>query len=249
MFSVFTKSVSCNETWHSLLDELNLQQSFMDQFGAAWVADYRSAGGQIYCERGCRECCSLTVNCTVTEALILAQTLSDQQLKAVDGYVAKLKVEMVHCSDLKEYLRMQRTVLGWCPILDQDGACGAYGSRPIACRALLSTKENRWCGVDFAGLSSTEKENYLQSLDRLVTAFPLHYVASTRETGQDLEARALNLQEQSFGFSLYGCMPVLVHLVHNYGLADAIIAGREAVEECLASAGFMHPFLVTFSPE
>lgn len=237
------------ESWQSLIEDLTLQQSFLDQFSTAWVADYRSTGGQIHCGRCCRECCSLTVNCTVTEAMLCAQSLSVQQLKSVDSYVEILKVEVVRCSNLKEYLRMQRSVLGWCPLLEQDGACGSYGSRPLACRALLSTKENRWCGIDFAGLAGSEKENYLQSLDQSVTAFPLHYVASTQETGHDLEARALSRLEQYFGFSLYGCMPVLIHLLHNHDLADAFSSGRGAVEECLESAGLLHPYLVTFSPD
>ncbi len=248
MLAGTSKVISSADCWQPLLDELALQKSFIDQFSVAWVNDYRSGGGHIYCGRGCRACCSLTVNCTLTEAVALAVTLDETQVAAIAAYVGRLKEELPVCTDLKGYLRMQRTVLGWCPLLDVDGACSAYGQRPLSCRALHSTKESHWCGVDFAGLSSAEKEDYVDSLDRSVAAFPLHYVASIQETGSDLEGRGLSLLQQTFGFSLYGNMPVLVHLVRHHGLAEAAVMSRSATEMCVVSAGLNHPFLLTYSP-
>jgi hypothetical protein len=110
----------------------------------------------------------------------------------------------------------------------------------------LSTKESFYCGVDFAGLSGEQKQAYAESLDRNVTDFPLHYVASTRETGGEMEARALTLMRQQFGFSLYGTMPVLLYLVRERGMAEAAVNGRSAVETVAANAGFAHPFLLDF---
>jgi Fe-S-cluster containining protein len=178
----------------------------------------------------------------------LAGTLDEKQTVAIAAYVERLKAELPDCVDLKAYLAMQRTVMGWCPLLDADGACSAYGGRPLSCRSLLSTKESHWCGVDFACLSSDEKHAYVESLDRSVAAIPLHYVASVQETGSELERRALALMEQTFGFSLYGNMPVLVHLVMEHTLADAVVSGRSATDNCTVAAGLNHPFLLTFSP-
>ena len=232
--------------WNNLQEELAIQRECLDMMSAAWVADYRSHGGSIFCGRGCRECCSLTVNCTLTEAVALAPLLSDSQAQAVAEYAIRLGGMMTPVTDLKEYLRMQRRDMGWCPLLEADGACGIYAQRPLSCRALLSTKESFYCGVDFADLSSEEKQTYVESLDRTVTDFPLHYVASTRETGGEMEARSLTLMRQKFGFSLYGNMPVLVYLVREKGLAEAALVGREAVEAVAVQAGLAHPFLADF---
>lgn len=233
--------------WRPLMDELSFQQSFIDQLSAAWISEYQAGGGRIYCGRGCRDCCSLTVNCTFGEALLLAERLNDEQSAAVAAYVDRLKSELSGCNDLKQYLRMQRSVLGWCPLLDGEGTCSAYAVRPLACRALLSTKESRWCGIDFAALTSEEKQAYVEALDRSVVAFPLHYVATTRETGGELEERALKLQLQTFGFSLYGNLPVLLYLERQQALSARFCDGRRAVEEAIRQTGLLHHFVVTFA--
>lgn len=235
------------EPWHNLLEELDVKRECLDMMSAAWVADYRSHGGSIFCGRGCRECCSLTVNCTLTEAVALASTLSDVQADSVAAYAVRLGELTAPMTDLKEYLRMQRRDMGWCPLLDVDGACGAYAARPLSCRALLSTKESYFCGVDFADLTGEQKQEYALSLDRSVTDFPLHYVASTRETGGEMEARALALMRTQFGFSLYGNMPVLVYLAREKGLAEAAVLGRDAAEAVAVKAALAHPFLMDYS--
>lgn len=210
----------------------------------AWVADYRSNGGAVHCGRGCRECCTLTVNCTLAEAVVLAGAISDAQAVAVAKYAERLRELVGTAADLKDYLRRQRREAGECPLLDTDGACGAYALRLLSCRALISTKESRWCGADFAELSSEEKRGYVDSLDRSVVAFPLHYSASMQDTGREMETRALSLMQQRFGFAVYGCMPVLVHLVRDKELAEAVNAGAAAIKDVLRECGFDHPFLV-----
>jgi len=224
-----------------LRKELAQQQTFMEMFTAAWCADYRSGGGTIHCGRGCSGCCTLAVSCTLTEASVIAESLSGAQAAAVTAHALKLRDRMAGITDLKEYLRLHRREMGGCPLLDADGACGVYPVRPLSCRALISTKENRWCTVDFSELSLEDKRDYVESLDRSVVAFPLHYVASTRDTGQELEARGLSLMQMTFGYSLYGSLPVLLHLVREHGLGSAA-DGAEAAA-ILRSSGFEHPLL------
>ena len=227
--------------WQELHEELLQQQTFMEMFTAAWCSDYRGAGGIIHCGRGCSGCCSLAVSCTLTEATVIAECLNGAQAAAVTAHALRLRDLTAGIDSLKEYLRMHRREMGGCPLLEADGACGVYPVRPLSCRALISTKESRWCTVDFSELSSEEKQVYIESLDRSVVAFPLHYVASTRETGQELEARGLSLMQKAFGFSLYGSLPVLLHLVREHGLGSAA-SGAEAAA-ILQSSGFGHPLL------
>ncbi len=238
--------MSRDKRWTELLEELALQRQCLDMMNAGWIGDYSSRGGIIHCGRGCHSCCSLAVNCTLTEAVALAEALDEAQFAAVSAYVERLRELMGSVSGLKDYLQMQRREMGMCPLLADDGACSAYGSRPLSCRSLLSTKESYWCGVDFATVPAAEKERYIASLDRSVVAFPLHYVASAQETGREFETRQLTHMQELFGFSCYGCMPVLVTLVHRHGLAEA--TSLEQAEHLVEAAGFASPLLVSWLP-
>ncbi|HEY4745176.1 MAG TPA: YkgJ family cysteine cluster protein [Desulfuromonadaceae bacterium] len=232
--------------WTELLEEVALQRQCLDMMNGGWIGEYSARGGVIYCARGCHGCCSLTVNCTLTEAVALAEVLDEAQLAAVHAYAGRLRELAATVGDMKGYLQMQRRDMGMCPLLAHDGACGVYGSRPLTCRSLLSTKERYWCAVDFATIPPDEKAQYIASLDRSVAAFPLHYVASAQETGRELETRQLAHMQELFGFSCYGCMPVLVALVHGHGLAAA--ATREQAERLVSGAGFANPLLVSMLP-
>lgn len=230
--------------WRPLLEELAQERRTLDLMAAAWAGEYRGAGGRLFCEAGCRSCCSLAVNCTLTEAVDLAATLTAVQATAVAGYVGRLRELTAPLTDLKSYLRMQRSAMGWCPLLGDDGCCTVYPLRPLSCRALLSTKESSWCGTDFGTLSSGEKEAFVVSLDRSVVAFPLHYAAFTRDSGRELEERLLARLRERFGVALYGNLPVLLHLVLAWQVQDVLSAGPAAVEELLGRVGLDHHFLV-----
>lgn len=232
--------------WQELLEELALQRQCLDMMNAAWIGEYSSGGGVIHCGRGCHDCCSLAVNCTLTEAVALAGVLDQAQHAAVDAYAVRLRELAATVDDVKDYLRMQRREMGMCPLLDIDGACGAYASRPLSCRSLLSTRESYWCGVDFSTLPAAEKEQYLASLDRTVNAFPLHYVASSQETGREFESRQLAHMQELSGYSCYGCMPVLVSLVHSHDLAGT--ESRKQAERLVEAAGFDNPLLISWLP-
>jgi len=227
-----------------LAEQLQQQQLFMERLGAGIVADYRSGGGTIYCGKGCSNCCSLAVNCTFPEALLLAIRLDEEQLQLVDRYTQRLRGMLCGVSALKDYLRRHRLESGGCPLLGADGACLQYTHRPLSCRALLATRESRWCGADFAELTAAEKEAFVASLDRAVTAFPLHYLAAAQDAGRELERQSLLTMAAMYGFSLYGNMPVMVHLASRWGLAEKLPAGAAAVRELLQRAGLDHPLLL-----
>jgi len=203
-------------------------QRFRDMLCNSAQADYRSSGGEIFCAKECSSCCTLAVNCTAAEALLIARSLDREQQEKLKNYVARLKGKVSEAVALKDYLRLHRKELGGCPFLAED-VCGIYPVRPISCRALLATKESRWCGVDFSELTAAEKQAFVESLDRKAVAFPLHYLACTQDAGQKLEAQ-LSLQLlQEYGFSLYGSMPVLVCLFRGYDLSNLLPKGADTV--------------------
>jgi Fe-S-cluster containining protein len=231
--------------WQVLKDDIRAQQALLDEETRKWLAGYARQGGKITCGKGCRECCNLTVNCTFTEALCVAETLTGEQAGRVREHAALLLEHIHEATDLKSYLRLHRQRIGFCPFLDADGACAVYAGRPFSCRSLLATKENRWCGADFSQLSSEEKRSFVESLDTTVTAFPLHYVAATQELGREQEARAARMMARQFGFSISGNFPFLIFLEQEYQLSKVIARGAEATAEFLEKKGLDNRFLIT----
>jgi Fe-S-cluster containining protein len=230
--------------WEELTGELEKQQTFMEMLTRSLAGDYRAKGGEIYCARGCSGCCTLVVNCTLTEAVTVAATLDERQFSRIDAYVVRLRELLAGVVELKEYLHLHRRSSGGCPLLEGDGSCGVYGARPLSCRALLATMESRWCGADFAELTQAEKQVFVESLDREAVAFPMHYLAASRDAGTGLEHQASRRMGEVLGFSIYGNMPVLVHLVKHHDLARVALAGRSAVAALLAEKGLDNPLLL-----
>jgi len=218
-------------------------QRCMELLCTSAVADYSSSGGVIFCTKGCSACCTLAVNCTAGEAFFIAKSLGQEQQEKLKHYVARLKDKVSDVVELKDYLRLHRKELGGCPFLD-GCCCGVYSVRPISCRALLATKESRWCAVDFSELTSAEKLAFVESLDRTAAAIPMHYLARTGDAGQKLESQ-LSLQSLlKYGFSLYGSMPALVYLFTEYDLAENLGKGPDTVRATVAAAGLSYPFLL-----
>lgn len=234
--------------WNELIDEVRGQQSCLDMLSAAWCAEYGTAGGRIFCGKGCHGCCTLAVNTTCAEAVIIAARLTDQQSEAVRLHVDCMRNHVYPGMELKEYLRMHRREIGSCPFLNKDGTCSIYAIRPLSCRSLLSTMDSHWCSEDFTSLSASVKQEFVESLDRQVVAFPTHYAASPQEMAQEMEARANRLMMEKFGFSLYGSLPVLVHLAREHGLAEACRKGKDDVVALITKTKLDNPLLLPLTP-
>ena len=230
--------------WLELKEDLRRRQRDFDGRIALRLAEYEGRGGRIFCGRGCRACCTLTVDCGFGEALLVAEALSETQGNALDGYVARLRERLPTVTDLKSYLRMQRRELGDCPFLDREGACAVYEARPFACRALFSTRPAEWCGVDFGELPAIERQLFMTSLDRAVVDFPTHYLAEPRDLAREVEGAGLLAMERAFGFSLAGNLPYLVWLEKKYALSQRCVEGDAVVTALLEAEGLCLPFVL-----
>jgi Fe-S-cluster containining protein len=231
--------------WQSLIDEVRQQQALFDEKARASTEDFTAGGGRIYCGRGCRNCCNLAVQCTFTEALAVAEALSDEHAAFLRRHIAHLRQHIREAADLKSYLRLHRQTIGTCPFLEADGACGVYAARPFACRSLLSTRPADWCAVDFAELHPLEKQAYLSSLDPAVVAWPTHYLAAPRDLAQEMEAAAAWQMLDTFGFTLSGNLPFLVWLETEYQLSAVAARGHAATLALLEKEGLNLAFLVS----
>lgn len=236
---------AANEKMNQLLELVKQQQMFMEMYVRSWVDDYRAGGGSIFCGKGCSNCCSLAVHTGFAEALAVARSLDDAQERAVEAYAVKLRELVQGVTELPQYLRLHRQEAGFCPLLNEAGACSAYSVRPLTCRSLISTRESKWCGADFSQLSQAERDEFIAGLDRKVVAFPSHYVAALQESGKEFEEAGAKSMRDLLGFAIYGNLGVLVHLVREHRLEEACLAGKTAVVDVIAKAGFNHPLLLT----
>jgi len=167
-----------------------------------WNRSYLDSRKHLYCRDNCSGCCHLAVHATFPEAVAVAEKLSTRQTAALAGYVERIKEAHKGWANLKSYLKDHRQKLGPCPFLNQKGSCTIYPLRPLACRALLSTRPAAWCTVDFSELDNWDKQAYESSLDRQVVAWPTHYVAETQDFGQQLEKTLLETMQREKGWAL-----------------------------------------------
>ena len=223
-----------------LLKEHHQFSSFAD----AWISSYLDSGKQLYCRDNCSGCCHLAVHATFPEAVAVAEQLSAQQTAELADYVERIKKAFKNWINLKSYLKEHRQKLGPCPFLNQQGSCSIYPLRPIACRALLSTRPAAWCTVDFSELNNWDKQAYESSLDRQVVAWPTHYVAETQDFGQQLEKTLLETMQREKGWALSGNFAIMVWLEQTCRLSE--VTSKDEFQELLVSNELNSNLLLDF---
>ncbi len=233
-----------NDTTVQALTELaRARQAELDERIAAWRT---AAGIRLWCGPGCGNCCTLTVNATLPEALAIAAAgLDDDLCRRLDATVAALLGHARQCGDARAFLAGYRQAVGPCPFLDGTGNCRIYPRRPLACRALLATRPPDWCGVNLAELPAFERDAFLAGLDRTAVAFPTHYAAAPQSMAGDFERGLVLAMIRHLGFGVTGSLPLLAWLAgRREELSAALAAGPEACSAFLAAHGAHSPFLV-----
>lgn len=237
------------ERWKNLKQAARNEATALDGIIAEWLRDRAASGKRIFCAAGCSNCCTLFVQSTLVEALIVAEGLAATQVPKLEDYVLHQREIFAGATDFLTILRKQRAAIGPCPFLDSGGCCSIYAQRPLACRALLSTKPAEWCSADFSTLDPLEKRLYRDSLEREVVAFPVHYVARTQSAAQNAEARILAQMEAQLGAAISGNFPLLVYLGYHLDIATQIMDGATNWQTQLSASAFFHPLLIHIQPQ
>ncbi|MBW6508120.1 MAG: YkgJ family cysteine cluster protein [Desulfuromonadales bacterium] len=201
-------------------------------------------GNDLYCRPGCGNCCTLAVNCSFPEAMILAPKLSAEQRHAVTERLPLLAQLCAAASHLKEFLRSYRQQAGGCPLLDEQQCCSLYAERPLSCRALLSTRPAAWCGVDFASLHPHEKQAFLSSLDADLVAFPSHYLARPLDLAATLELSLGDEFANEYGVKISGNLVWLLGLELNSQVGERLLRQDRGVIEWLLEQQERYPYLL-----
>jgi len=233
--------------WPELDRLLAARRREFEQQARSWQEAYSDRGGQIFCGRGCANCCTLAVHATLAEARQIAAQLDTRQEQRLHAYIERLRRQLGDLLDLKDYLRRHRQLIGPCPFLADDGACTIYTLRPFACRGLLATRPADWCAVDFATLDPWDRQLFESGLDRTVVAWPSHYVTFTQELAHQCEAAVSAATLAGCGLDLAGNLPLLVWLLRSTALAESLAAGPEACRSVLDASGLDHPLLLTLT--
>lgn len=232
------------DRWETLKRTVVEEATTLDRCIDKWLQERSTEGKRIFCAPGCSNCCTLFVQTTLPEALLVAEKLSVDQFLKLEDYVLRQQKSLSAEHDFLTILRKQRYEIGPCPFLDDTGCCSIYALRPLACRALLSTKPADWCNVDFSTLDPLDKRLYLDSLERSVVAFPTHYVAGTQDAAQEGEKRILEQMAHLFGEAIIGNFPLLVYLSFSTNLVAQISEGSTMQLTPLTENPFFHPQLI-----
>lgn len=233
-----------SDLWLPLMQLVKKQHAFVDLINQQVCGEQPARGNTVYCGKGCSGCCNLNVHCSVSEVLAIVPTLSANTLATLARYAEQLQQFGADADTLKTFLRSSRQQLGNCPFLDPAGSCQIYSTRPLSCRALLSTKEPHYCSLDFSTLSSEEKQDFMASLDQAVVNFPTHYLAIPQQIAMTAEQQCSDSMINTFGFALTGSLPYLAYLQHQFQLSDQLEKGLENTLNFLDQHQLNTPFLL-----
>jgi len=230
--------------WDDLIKDAHNRFASLDVEISGWIERYKLEGGKIHCGRGCSNCCTLTVNLTFPEALCAVERMSEKHHLLLNDQMAKLLDISRKAVDFKDFLKRHRKDVGNCIFLNEDGSCEIYSCRPISCRSLISTRNSSWCAVDFAELDDLDKRLYLESLDRNVVAFPVHYVKAIQDSARYFEKGIYSRMEDTFGFSLSGNLCALIYLETEHNIGNLIRKGYEETKCILSSLSLDTPYFI-----
>jgi Fe-S-cluster containining protein len=232
------------------MDDSRLQQQVVaahqqldDAITGLWQS-CREQGRDLYCRAGCGNCCTLAVNCSYPEAVMLAASLSVEQRARINERLPVVAQLSTAAGNLKEFLHSYRQQGGGCPLLDAQQNCSSYHQRPLSCRALLSTRPSAWCGVDFSTLHPNEKQAFLSSLDKNLVAFPSHYLARPLDLAAELEKTLATAFANEYGVNISGNLIWLLGLQLNSQVGERLAKKEEGLIEWLLEQQKGYPYLL-----
>lgn len=220
-------------------------QAELDRGLAAWRQG-PGAALRLWCGAGCGNCCSLAVNTTLPEALAIAGQLDASQRARLADAAQRLLAHARQVSTARDFLVGYRQAVGPCPFLDEEAKCGVYTHRPLACRALLSTRPADWCGVNLGQLAEYERAAFLASLDRSVVNYPTHYASFPQELAAGLEERILAGMVRSCGCAVSGSLMLLTWLCLDDEFLGMVKEGAEGLPAWLEERDLARPYLLQF---
>ena len=136
------------------------------------IEETAAQGEHISCHKGCAHCCHLLIEITWEEALFMVDWIA--QLPACQKQDFIMRIQR-NAAMARDFFTTQTGASAYaqpvegdvdladeiydayfyeekrpCPMLDQDGVCGAYSVRPSPCRLHVVTSPAKYCSADKA---------------------------------------------------------------------------------------------------
>lgn len=194
--------------------------------------------GTVSCKPGCMACCYSWVTVGLAEAEYIWAALEQQQRQRVLETGRQRLAELVHHRKqpnwpTTHFLRRQA-----CPLLTEEGRCGVYQARPLACRGVLTDLDPQYCQPGAVpALQGSERKHYQQRLNPQRHG-PEHYLSQPWNLSQQLAEEVWALEQQQRGFTVIGEMAGLITLMQEPEFVAAL-ATRSQTRRYLNGRGLL----------
>jgi Fe-S-cluster containining protein len=231
-----------------LSNELTSIYTSYDRELQQWLDSYQ---GHISCRKGCSTCCNMSVGLYLPEAVVLAQSLTDDEYAAVSQHARRV---FHYACETPQYLpEFRYSDIGWCPfLLVDEGACGIYTRRPANCRHVFSNMPPKYCDretVRQLEQDAAMRAEFEQQLDPRVNEDGLPFMTPTEDIFHGKYELYLKvLAAKHFNVNLYGEMSWLLMLVREHDLVSMVTAPDADIDDFLRNlenTGWFHPNLLT----
>ena len=123
----------------------------------------------VACAKGCSFCCRMWVDATPPEVLYTVKRMPPEQREQARVAVEEVCRQTAGASFLDRCGKVNPP----CPLLDREGACSVYESRPINCRTLVSTnaEDCRLTFIEGSDIGFPSPDVWFTLRDSYTTAF------------------------------------------------------------------------------
>lgn len=228
--------------------EVRVQYARYDERARQWLAQYTARGGRVFCASGCFRCCDMPIRLSWPEALTVAQSMTEDQHRAMHAHAQKVWRNAHACRTSEEYVQKHRRNVGFCPLLNREtGSCSQYADRPTRCRDTYSGLPARFCapgGVE--NLSREERRLYdTEVRGNKAMDGETHFLAPLENLSLPPWDKFAQMMRRDLGFEVWGDFAFLVCMTREEDFLAALkLRDARKVVGALKKAGLYHPEIV-----
>lgn len=233
-----------------LLRPLTQAYARYERQSGAWLQAYRARGGQVYCGSGCFACCNMPIRVSLLEACLTATALDDDQAAAVEAHARKAIRNARTARDDEEYVQRHRLEVGYCPLLNAQGACSEYEVRPTRCRDTFSAFPAHYCEAGtWERMTRRERAEYRREVARTPgTDGEWHFIAPLEHLSEPVWQVAARTMRDAWHLEVWGDFWVLTTLARDPAFMAHVERGdAHGARRAATRLNLSHPLLLECS--
>ncbi len=137
------------QTMQKLTPTLNAYRQLLDEVDTWFTACLQAGGSALACRTGCSACCRGLFDITLLDAWLLKEAFADLAVDIQDQVLLRCQPRLVELCKRwpalrtpyllnalpeEEWTSMPEEDQTPCPLLNENGCCVVYASRPLTCR-------------------------------------------------------------------------------------------------------------------